>query len=39
MDAAPDLKLVLDHMPSLDPTPQTRRLYDSLIGELTQRPG
>lgn len=38
MDAAPDLKLVLDHMPSLDPTPQTQWLYNSLIDELAQRP-
>jgi predicted TIM-barrel fold metal-dependent hydrolase len=37
MDAVPDLKLVLDHMPSLDPVPQTQALYDSLIRELAQR--
>ncbi len=38
MDAAPDLHVVMDHMPSLDPTPQTQPLYDSLISELAQRP-
>ncbi len=38
MDAAPDLKVVMDHMPMLDPTPQTQALYDSLIRELAQRP-
>ena len=38
MDAAPDLKVVMDHMPSLGPTPQTQQLYDSLIDELAQRP-
>jgi predicted TIM-barrel fold metal-dependent hydrolase len=38
MDAAPDLKVVMDHMPSLDPTPQTQALYDQLINELAQRP-
>ena len=38
MDAAPDLHVVMDHMPSLDPTPQTQSLYDSLIAELAQRP-
>jgi predicted TIM-barrel fold metal-dependent hydrolase len=38
MDAAPDLRVVMDHMPSLDPTPQTQALYDSLIHELAQRP-
>ena len=38
MDAAPGLRVVMDHMPSLDPTPQTQALYDSLIAELAQRP-
>jgi len=38
MDAAPDLRVVMDHMPSLDPTPETQKTYDSLIGELAQRP-
>ena len=38
MDAAPDLRVVMDHMPSLDPTPQTQALYDSLIAELAARP-
>ncbi len=38
MDAAPDLHVVMDHMPSLDPTPDTQALYDSLIAELAARP-
>jgi L-fuconolactonase len=38
MDAAPDLHVVMDHMPSLDPRPETQQLYDSLIAELAQRP-
>ena len=38
MDAAPDLRVVMDHMPSLDPTPATQVLYDQLIAELAQRP-
>ena len=38
MDAAPELHVVMDHMPSLDPTPQTQALYDSLIAELAARP-
>ena len=38
MDAAPDLHVVMDHMPSLDPRPETQALYDSLIRELAQRP-
>ena len=36
MDAAPDLHVVMDHMPSLDP--ETQPLYDSLIAELGSRP-
>jgi predicted TIM-barrel fold metal-dependent hydrolase len=38
MDAAPDLHVVMDHMPSLDPGPDMQQLYDRLIGELAQRP-
>lgn len=38
MDAAPELRVVMDHMPSLDPMPETERLYTALIGELAQRP-
>lgn len=38
MDAAPELRVVMDHMPSLDPTPQTEGLYNALIAELAQRP-
>jgi hypothetical protein len=37
MDAAPDLHVVMDHMPSLDPAPESRQLYESLIAELAQR--
>ena len=39
MDAAPDLHVVMDHMPSLDPRPEQQAFYDSLIRELAQRPG
>jgi predicted TIM-barrel fold metal-dependent hydrolase len=38
MDAAPELHVVMDHMPSLDPKPETQPLYDSLIAELAGRP-
>jgi L-fuconolactonase len=38
MDAAPELRVVMDHMPSLDPTAQTESLYNSLLAELAQRP-
>jgi L-fuconolactonase len=38
MDAAPDLHVVMDHMPSLAPAPETQSLYESLIAELAKRP-
>lgn len=38
MEAVPGLKVVMDHMPSLDPTPATQGLYNSLIAELAQHP-
>jgi L-fuconolactonase len=38
MDAAPDLHVVMDHMPSLAPAPETQSLYESLIEELAKRP-
>jgi L-fuconolactonase len=37
-DAVPNLRVVMDHMPSLDTTPETQERYDNLIGELAQRP-
>jgi L-fuconolactonase len=37
-DKVPDLRVVLDHLPSLDPTPDTERAYDAALGEIRQRP-
>src|SRR5688572_2859787 len=37
-DKVPQLRVVLDHLPSLDPTPQTRRAYDAALAELRARP-
>lgn len=37
-DAAPDLRVVIDHLPLLDPTPETQAAYDRIVGELAQRP-
>src|SRR3954464_4045627 len=34
----PELRVVMDHIPSLDPTSATEGLYNSLIAELAQRP-
>jgi len=33
-DAVPNLRVVLDHMPQFDPTPETQADYDRLITEL-----
>jgi L-fuconolactonase len=37
-DKVPDLRVVLDHLPSLDPTPDTERAYDDALRQLQQRP-
>lgn len=37
-DRIPDLRVVLDHVPSLDPTPETRTGYDAALRELQKRP-
>jgi L-fucono-1,5-lactonase len=37
-DKVPDLRVVLDHLPSLEPTPQTRPAYDAALAELRKRP-
>ncbi len=37
-DKVPDLRVVLDHLPGLDPTPETQQAYDDALKELRQRP-
>ena len=37
-DKVPDLRVVLDHLPSLDPTPANRQAYDAALRELQKRP-
>jgi predicted TIM-barrel fold metal-dependent hydrolase len=37
-DKVPDLRVVLDHLPGLDPTPETQRAYDAALAEIRQRP-
>jgi L-fuconolactonase len=36
-DRVPDLRVVLDHLPSLEPTTETRKAYDDALGELQRR--
>jgi L-fuconolactonase len=37
-DAIPGLRIVIDHLPGFDPTPQTMTTYESLLREFHQRP-
>jgi L-fucono-1,5-lactonase len=37
-DKVPELRVVLDHLPSLEPTAETRGAYDASLDQLQQRP-
>ena len=37
-DKLPDLRVVIDHLPSLDPTPETQQAYDEALRQLQPRP-
>jgi predicted TIM-barrel fold metal-dependent hydrolase len=37
-DKIPELRVVLDHLPSLEPTADTRSAYDAALDQLQQRP-
>ena len=37
-DKVPDLRVVLDHLPSLDPRRRRRQAYDAALAELRKRP-
>ena len=37
-DAIPDLRIIMDHLPAFDPTPQNRPMYESLVKEMAARP-
>jgi predicted TIM-barrel fold metal-dependent hydrolase len=37
-DRIPELRVVLDHLPSLEPNAETRNAYDEALGQLRQRP-
>jgi len=36
-DQVPDLRIVLDHLPALDPTPEIQSQYDAALKEIAQR--
>jgi L-fuconolactonase len=37
-DHVPDLRIVIDHLPSFDPTPQNQADYDAVLKEIAPRP-
>ena len=37
-DQVPDLRIVIDHLPSLDPTPEDQAAYDAVLKEIAPRP-
>jgi len=37
-DKVPDLRIVIDHIPQFDPTPETQGAYDAVMKEIAQRP-
>lgn len=37
-DAIPDLRIIMDHLPSFDPTPDNQRAYEAVVKEMAARP-
>jgi predicted TIM-barrel fold metal-dependent hydrolase len=37
-DKVPDLRVIIDHLPSFDPTPQNQADYDAVLKEISSRP-
>ena len=37
-DKVPDLRIIIDHLPSFDPTPQNQADYDAVLKEISTRP-
>jgi L-fuconolactonase len=37
-DAIPGLRIIMDHLPSFDPTPQGHRAYQAVVKEMADRP-
>ncbi len=37
-DAIPDLRIIMDHLPAFDPTPENRPAYESLVKQMAARP-
>jgi L-fuconolactonase len=37
-DAIPSLRIIMDHLPSFDPTPENQRAYEAVIKDMATRP-
>jgi L-fuconolactonase len=37
-DAIPGLRIIMDHLPSFDPSPEGRQAYESVVKEMAARP-
>jgi predicted TIM-barrel fold metal-dependent hydrolase len=37
-DAVPQLRIIMDHLPSFDPTPENRKDYETVVAEMARRP-
>jgi predicted TIM-barrel fold metal-dependent hydrolase len=37
-DAIPDLRIIMDHLPSFDPTPDNQQAYESVVKEMAAQP-
>jgi predicted TIM-barrel fold metal-dependent hydrolase len=37
-DAIPSLRIIMDHLPSFDPTPENQQAYEAVVKEMASRP-
>jgi len=37
-DAVPGLRIIMDHLPSFDPTPENQQAYEAVVREMAARP-
>jgi predicted TIM-barrel fold metal-dependent hydrolase len=37
-DAIPDLRIIMDHLPSFDPTPASQKAYEAVVKDMAARP-
>jgi L-fuconolactonase len=37
-DAIPNLRIIMDHLPGFDPTPENRTAYEAVVKEMAERP-